>query len=374
MESSIFLFLILLLIALVGIFVITSFVTIPQDPPSVGLLTFLGRFTGKIKGAGYGFVWGNPWLSGYVEIDVRTINYDFQPQILLTPKDSANIEVKSSVTIAPASDYYDEDTGKSFLINFVKNDKMPGVRSILENAVASRVREFFQSSHEGPATWKDAIKCQDEAVFAILRTLTTDEVILGDHTNFLLGIERRSGITLPDLLRVYLSHGEDRLRKKGDQFIQSLSESDQVSLTRAFSDILQLINEAHQGHSQGLVVRDLGIVITKFTLDRITPIGEIAKTAERIAVESLQQEAEEIELNHVKARIKDLTKAYIANGMDPKYAVVEARDTVMIERKKITRTQEQKIYGFDSNTMSKIDGMLPSILSAILNRNGSNDS
>jgi len=372
MESSIFLFIILLLIALAGIFVVTSFVSIPQDPPSVGLLTFLGRFTGKIKDAGYGFVWGNPWLSGYVEIDVRTVNHDFHPQILLTPGDSANIEVKGSVTIAPASDYYDEE-GKSFLINFVKNDKISGVRTILENTFASSVRKYFQGSHEGPKTWKDALECKDEAVFAILRTLIGDS-LLGDHRDFLLEMERRSRITLPDLLRAHFGHGTDILQQKGNTYITSLSPNDRTRLSNAFSEITRLINEARQGRSRGLVVCDLGIVITKLTLDRITPIGEVAKTAERIAVESLQKEAEQIELNHVKARIKDLTKAYIQNGMDPKQAITEARDTVMIERKKITRTQEQKTYGIDTNTASKIEEMLPGILSAILNRNGGNNS
>jgi hypothetical protein len=371
--ESIIISIILFLITIVGIFVITSIVNIPQDPPTVGLMTFLGRFTGKEKGSGYRIVWGRPLIFNYVEIDVRTINHDFCPQTLLTPGDSANIEVKGSVTIAPASGYYDEDTGRSFLTNFVRNDKMPGVRSILENTVASRVREFFQSSHEGPKTWKDALECQDEAVFAILRTLIGDS-LLGDHRDFLLEMERQSGITLPDLLRAHFGHGTDAIRQKGNTFIISLSANDRTRLSNAFTETMRLINEARQGRSRGLVVRDLGIVITKFTLDRITPVGEVAKTAERIAVESLEREAEKIEITNVKERIEELTAAYIQNGMDPKDAVVEARDTVMIERKKITRTQEQKTYGLDSNTASKlVDGMLPGILSAILNRNGGNN-
>lgn len=75
-------------------------------------------------------------------------------------------------------------------------------------------------------------------------------------------------------------------------------------------------------------VIDLGISISRLTIGRIKELGELAKAAERKAVEEQERAGEETEIEFVRSKIKDL----MADGLTAQ----EAIDLIQVERGKIS--------------------------------------
>ena len=74
----------------------------------------------------------------------------------------------------------------------------------------------------------------------------------------------------------------------------------------------------------------LGIVLTRLNIGKVKEQGELAKAAEAFAKEKKQIEGEIIELDHVRARMKEFTD-------DTDLTSREARDVVQTERGKVQR-------------------------------------
>lgn len=359
------------IVAIMAILLVSSIVKIESSPPHVALMKFLGRFTGKVKGAGYRLAILRPYIQDYTEIKVETINHDFAKQVVITG-DNASSSIMGAITFAPAHDYLGCD-GKSLLIPFVNNGQREGVEKILEDIYGSRVREYFQSRHEGPHTWREARESADEGVFAVLRSIVGDTLLGTEDDQMLLKkFERESMVGLPDILKTHLQHGDPATWVPVRTHLATLAQREQQQVLTALDHLKDIVKNVRQGKSR-IAVPDLGIVIIRLTFDEITPIGDVAKTAERREVERLEKEAEKEELDHVMARIRELAQEAVSLGVSPEVALKEAKETVQVERSKITLTKTAHTTVVDPTTI-KLVGDAIAVLAGMFGGGGNQDS
>jgi len=125
---------------------------------------------------------------------------------------------------------------------------------------------------------------------------------------------------------------EEEVRRMGFQYSWEEISASRQEVREAIIERLtgMKLPEEIERIADGLpVMSDLGIKICRLNVGRVKEMGELAKEAERRAVEEQQRVGEEIELTFVEDHIGKLTDL----GLDPG----EAADTVQVERKKATK-------------------------------------
>jgi len=110
-------------------------------------------------------------------------------------------------------------------------------------------------------------------------------------------------------------------------------------------------------------IPNLGVNLNRLNVGEIEPTGELAKAAELRAKEKRDQEAEEIELAHIRKQTDMLVNA----GMSREQAV----ELIQTERQKVTKTVDRKDFGVAPETRGSLEQILAGAVSAFANRGGS---
>lgn len=303
------------------------------DPTSVGLVTLFGKFTGGVKQPGDRFFPLRGLVYNYEVVDVTRQNLDLETNVI-TP-DRASSRVSFSVTYEPVSENGD------ILLHYVKSGKREGVQNILSDIARGRIREWAASSSEGPDDWLGARESGDEAVAVLLRRLN-GWGIFGSPTE--QKAARDSNISISALYKMRARKSPNAQERtlwsvtNPDGSVSDWGKLEEIvlrntTLSSAVDNLMIRLSEATDGNAQ-IVIQDLGIQITRFTLKDIVPLGGVAEKAELQAKEREERKGEMEELNHVKERIKELKEL----GFSPQ----EAAEIVQIERKKVTKTVSQQ--------------------------------
>lgn len=77
-------------------------------------------------------------------------------------------------------------------------------------------------------------------------------------------------------------------------------------------------------------IPSLGIVLKRFNVGRVKPLGKLAEAAEKVAVEERERDSEKVELQHVKERAKEIRDELGISGKD-------AIEIVQTERGKVNK-------------------------------------
>ena len=144
---------------------------LPANPPHIAALTFLGHLiieNGKTtsKKAGLRIFWLDPWLYGFIAINMSARNLDFKPEGLKTPEDNVELVVIISLTYRPDPDYIDNflkaggHGGEIMETNIDWETKEKGIFEILDDFIPSEIREIISSEDQDPKTWEAALKKQ----------------------------------------------------------------------------------------------------------------------------------------------------------------------------------------------------------------------
>lgn len=144
---------------------------VPANPPHIAERTFLGHLIvrgGKTmyKNSGLRIFWLDPWLYGFIPINMSARNLDFNPEGLKTPEDNVELIVTISLTYRPDPEHADNflkagGSGKEIMETNVDWKVVEsGIFEILNDFIPSEIREIISSEDQEPKTWEDALKKQ----------------------------------------------------------------------------------------------------------------------------------------------------------------------------------------------------------------------
>lgn len=242
-----------------GGFMLQALRNIPAQPPHKGILTVFGERKEVIKNEGWRFFPLYPWWHGFIKVNVTKVNQDLTPEDIRTP-DLAELSIPVSLTWTP------DKTVPKNLIEFLNSGGVDGVKEILDDVVAERLRIWAIALTEGPQSWEEAIRAQDEAIEVLIEQITGQE----------------------------LPHDKIKLIRQGNG-LQSIPS--------------------------------LGIVLNRLNVGQIKPMGELAKAAESKVKEEQERRGETYEVETDLMKAKQLMEA--AKERKEKLSLAEAFQIIM---------------------------------------------
>ncbi|MDI6717919.1 MAG: SPFH domain-containing protein [Patescibacteria group bacterium] len=281
-----------LIVLTAGAFVLQGLRKIPAKPPHKALVTIFGARVEKTKNEGWRFFPLYPYWYGYIPVKVEKVDHNLPPQIIRTP-DLAELTVPISMTWTPIA------TGEG-LKTFINNGGESGVKNILEDIVAERLRNWAIAKEEGPVEWQEAMAAGEKASATLLKA------ILGDRL-----IPIPSEIPTLVLFSYFGSpkkkprSEEDKLKwgENWEKVDEILEREGKEKVREAFERRRQEVIRARQGNGT-FELPQLGIVINRLNIGEIKPNGNLAKSAELKVKEEQERKAEvyEVETDLIKAR------------------------------------------------------------------------
>lgn len=179
---------------------------VPANPPHIAERTFLGHLIVRgqktmYKNSGLRIFWLDPWLYGFIPINMSARNLDFKPEGLKTPEDNVELIVTISLTYRPDPEHADNflktgGSGKEIMETNVDWEIVEsGIFEILNDFIPSEIREIISSEDQEPKKWEDALKKQSmmnekmiKTVYeAVMETTITDDEVKKQVTLFKSG-------------------------------------------------------------------------------------------------------------------------------------------------------------------------------------------
>lgn len=315
-----------LIFFLVGAFFLQGLRRIEANPPHVALVTIFGERNARYKREGWRFFPIYPYWYGFVEINVFKVNQDLEEQIVRTP-DRAELGIPISITWTPDYEGIPDPKnpekflkkGAEQLITFLNSRGETGVRTILQDIVRERLREWAFSNIEGPQNWQEAMGAQEEAVEVLLKA------ILGEALDLI-----PSAVPTPILMK-YFSNPQKPLteteqKKWGENWIK-VTEKFQEEATKKgkteeqyIEEIKEAVNKrqkdvakARQGNGR-FHLSQLGIVINRLNIDEIKLKGKLAEAAEFEVKEKQERIGEIFEIKTDVLKALQLVKHFKKMG------------------------------------------------------------
>ncbi len=341
----------ILLFGIVGVLILTSIRSIPSDPPHKGLGTYLGKRTDEVYDEGYHFIFGYPWLYGFILVKMEEVPFTVTLPSARTP-DRADSKIPMHITFKPDPER---------LIEYQNSGGEMGVKTQLSGKVIERMREWAAGPEEGPATWVELNQSHLEAVSVLLKQ------IAGNYVS-----------KIPDYaqpvptwiwLRYYTNprpkkHNKNekawaksnwaKVRAVLQDIVDNHGPAAETALQVAVADRRREIQEIRNGEGK-IFLRDLGIILQRLNLGNVDVLGGVAEAAETQAIEEQEYRGEELELRFVRERIKELMEEPF------KYTREQARDIVQTERKKVVRTINDQHISLDPSTAEIAAGIIGGI-------------
>lgn len=155
---------------------------VPANPPHIAERTFLGHLIvrggkTKHKESGLRIFWLDPWLYGFIPINMSARNLDFNPEGLKTPEDNVELVVTISLTYRPDPEHADNflkagGSGKEIMETNVDWKVVEsGIFEILNDFIPSEIREIISSEDQEPQTWEEALKKQSMMNEKMIKTV-----------------------------------------------------------------------------------------------------------------------------------------------------------------------------------------------------------
>jgi hypothetical protein len=263
-------------------------------------LTFLGKRLEIYWKEGWKFLPGYPFLLGLVLINMLKKNMDLAPLGVRTP-DMAEIEVETALTFQP-----DKDN----LIEYLNSGGEAGVREILDDMVDEAIRELAITKERPPDTWEEAIGMKEDFAFEILLKIR--------------------GILIP---------------------------KDSAERSRLKENNKELLKNLRVGNGT-LAVESLGMIINRLNIKNVQPKGKLVEAAEKLAIERRERDAEIVELEHVRARVKELEKDI---NLSPEQSI----ELIQTERGKVIKTVEEKKLSVSKETRESLEKIVDSLGSSV---------
>jgi len=273
---------------------------------------------------------------------VEKKNQDLPSEDVRTP-DLAQLEIPISLTWTPGIGKKEDESEKEhnerlgeFLINYINNGKENGVKTILTDIVRERVREWAIAEAEGPKTFEEALKAQEQAVAILLKTIAGEE------------LEKiPSGIPTSILLKYYsiprekLTLTEKEFAGENWENVEEIIENeDEEEIERTIKERRKIVKKMKAGNGTQ-PIKALGITLNRLNIGdiRIKPGTDLAKAAEQKAKEDRDRMAEEVELRYFRERVRELIE-------EPyNYSKEQAMDIIQTERGKVKK-EIKDIQGF----------------------------
>jgi hypothetical protein len=323
-----------------GYIVFKSFQKIPANPPHKGILTFFGRRQEEVLNEGLNFLPGFPKIFGFIPVKVVKVVQKMVPHVVRTP-DNAEISVETSITFIPGIN----KCPKSY-IDYQNSGGEEGVKAILANTSEDGLKGWAGSNQWGPSWWGEALTLKFE-VHGVLAKIIFGEC-LKSVNNPIPTTAWIKYFAVPQLepsdydvasgwaskeVKV-LPNGRKRTRfswKKLKKILdEHLARGEWKDLKKDVEIRREQIRQLREGRAE-FALESLGITVIQFTVNDVKLVGEAAKAAESAEKERLQKVAEEIEVDNVKKRIRQLLDEF------PNMTLEQAINIVQVERGKVSK-------------------------------------
>lgn len=363
---------------LTALFIRNGIGQVPSYPPHKAIMVFWGKRLNVVLGEGYHWFPGYPFLFNFIRINMLAVNQDLNKQVVRTP-DLAEIEIEASITWVPGIKIADtEEYDPESFITYLNRNAGKGVMSILSDIIEDRLRTWAVSNQEGPSDWIEAMGSKPEAVEVITRAILGDDVL------------PRIPSELPTVTWMKFFARPQQKPSKNEikmGWADEEKDADGVPTGKFNWDKLQEIFNALPAHAEPLdleagrggqedirnAVRQrqedirelqrgnghfgqsaLGITIIRFSIQKVKVIGKTAEAAELKRKEQHEKDAEAVEIQNVRDRIKEL----ILLGLSAQ----EAMEAVQVERHKVTKTIDEKKISFSQQTIEGIQKVVSNII------------
>ena len=302
---------------IVGLVIILWGITyIQADPPHKALITKFGQLLWKknaednfipvVKEEGFRWIFLDGIWFGKIVFSVEKKNFDYPPQTIMTP-DNGRIKVPKSFTFIP-----DEEN----IVNFIKYGKAEGVIETLDEVAAEKLRIFALSKHEGPQNWKDLMAAKEEAVAVILKAIVGDEVWTQIHPEIPTGKLLKyfhKPIPVPPFENEKVEWGENWLRVK--EILEKMAPEAQTELKKKVEERASFIEAIRRGNGTQQIPQ-FGIILNRFNLGEMEPIGELARTIDLKVGEEQERNAEVFETGTELAQATALKDEFAKQGKE----------------------------------------------------------
>gem|GEM_PF-4997268 len=315
----------------------------------IGIIAIFGQRIRKFKkngivrrlfneSKGEGLTFFIPGVYNAMPINVTKKNKDINPISIKTP-DLADLKVPISVTWAPDGDN---------LFEYLESGEEKGVWKILEQIVIERVRGWAMNTHEGPATFQQALAAREEATEVLFKAVAGKELK-----------EVSSKVPTPILFKYFnepqippTKEEMESWHKDWAKVEQILRNEDKALIEKEIRIRREQVKEIQRGNGNQ-TIESLGIILKRLNIGDITlkEGSQLEAAAEKEVKEKREQAAEEVELEHVGKRIEILMN-------EPyNFTKEQARDIVQVEREKVTK-QIKDIQGFDPEKIGQGIGLI----------------
>ncbi len=329
-----------------------------------------------------------PYWHGFILVNVTKKNQDLPIQIVRTP-DMAELEIPVSLTWTPLA---------AHLVEYLNAGGENGVKTILEDIVRERLREWAIVGDEGPQNWEEAMKARVEAASILTKAIVGEELspIPSDipTTILLKFFDKPQKFPTPSEMEKFGIKLEEAKEKFTDfdalpeeqmdeilnwgrvkEKIDELSSEEKENLEKALKQRKAIINSIRQGNGMQEIPQ-LGIVLNRLNIGEMKPRGKLAEAAELKAEEIKKMEGDKIRIENVTKRIVELEKL----GFSPEQAL----EILQTERGKVkkeikesklnispeTRTMIEKMLNISPETRTMIEKITLDLLPNLLKRGG----
>ncbi|MFH1366819.1 MAG: SPFH domain-containing protein [Patescibacteria group bacterium] len=317
---------------------------IPNSPPSLALVTIRGERIKKVKREGLRvFADFFPFFYGAVIVSVEKKNQDLPREVVRTP-DLAELEIPISVTWTPGTNKKEDESEKEynkrlgeFLINYLNNggegkdndkEEKKGIRSILADIIRERVREWAIAEEEGPKTFEEALRAQEQAVAILLKAIAGEEIekipsVIPTFILFKYFNDPRGKLTPSE---------EDFAGKNWENVEKILAKEDEGKIKKTIEERRKIVKRMKAGNGSQ-PIKALGVTLNRLNIGdiRIKPGTALEKAAGEKVKEEKQRIAEDLELHYVRERIQELMQEPF------NFSNEKALEIVQVERKKVTK-------------------------------------
>jgi len=267
----------------------------------------------------------------FILIKVTKVNQDLPLQIVRTP-DLAELEIPVSITWMPAWKVKrgtEEEETPQHLIEYLNSGGEEGVKTILQDIVEEKLREWGMSSIEGPQNFIEAMGAREEAVAILLKA------ILGDELETIPS-------EIPTVFLMKYLPGENKYKfndneredweNKWAPIYDAYSDEKRKEIKKAVERRQEDIRKARQGNGWFLH-SSLGIILNRLNVGEIKPVkgSKLERAMELAVAEREERRGEAVELEHVATQIRNLMKPGLG------FSKEQAQEIVQTERGKVQK-------------------------------------
>ncbi len=260
------------LIALSTLFISDSFVYADAGEFKKPIPMVWGQFVNKLLDPGWLYLPVKtliPFLLSYKLMNGKDIDCTFTVEEYL-PKKKSKISMRNNL-------YLIIDPNNP--VKLIEIGGLPEVFERLQQQMGQRERIWISSEEEGPQDVGQAIGMKDEALHAILRMIFKDDL-------------SRLAPDIPDELILKFINRHELSAKEKELMAERWDPKDPAEkekILKAGEDLLTLIRETRDGESS-IVLHSLGVIITRFGIDEIAPVGPTAEYMNEVNKASYEAE------------------------------------------------------------------------------------